>query len=291
MSRPSVSIRAWVLAAVALLSGGCTSAVSGFINRGSATPVEVAVFSAEHALALDVYRPTTATNGRAPVVVFFYGGGWQRGARAQYRFVGSRLAQQGIVAIVADYRTWPRSVFPGFVDDAAQAVAWTVGNVARFGGDPQRIFIAGHSAGAQIAGLLGTDARYLRRAGVPLSDIAGVIGLSGPFHFDVTGDYQAVFGPPSQWRDAQVVNFVTGAARPFLLVSGDADRTVDIRESRELDAKLRAAGVSSTLVVLPGGGHLAPMVGLYSPRRQPAVVPAIVSFVSPATAPASPPPR
>lgn len=283
MSRLTVSIRALALAVVALLSSGCATAVSGFINRGTTAPVETAVFSPEHALSLDVYRPAASpatTSAPLPVVVFFYGGSWQRGTRAQYRFVGSRLASQGILAIVADYRTYPRSVFPGFVDDAAQAVAWAVDNVARYGGDPRRIFIAGHSAGAQIAGLLGTDPRYLARAGVPLADIAGVIGMAGPFHFEVTGEYRAIFGPPAQWPDAQVVKFAGAASPPFLLISGDADRTVDVRESRELDGKLRAAGVSSTLVLLPGGGHLAPVIGLYSPRRQPAVLPAIVSFVT-----------
>ena len=136
-------------------------------------------------------------------------------------------------------------------------------------------------AGAQIAALLGTDARYLRRHGLaPSSALAGVIGLSGPYDFAITGGYRDVFGPPGQWRDAQAVNFVDGDEPPFLLVHGDADRVVDVQDSVELDARLRAAGVGSTLVILPGANHFSTAVGLYDPGRHPAVLPAILDFVA-----------
>jgi acetyl esterase/lipase len=242
-------------------------------------PSDTVVYAGSTGLALDVYYPQPGSGGAAPVVVFFYGGSWQRGSREQYRFVGSRLARNGVLAIIADYRTFPRARFPAFMDDAAQAVAWATSNAARYGGDPAKVFIAGHSAGAQIAALLGTDGRYLARARLPRPGIAGVIGLSGPYDFDITGQYRPIFGPPSQYPDAQALNFVDGDEPPFLLVHGTRDRVVEARDSELLDARLRANGVSSTLLLLPRTGHFAPVASFFDPRRAPGVLTAILGFV------------
>ena len=263
---------------LAVTLAGCESAVFRLANRGTSAPAQTVVYAPREGLSLDVYRPADGAAG-APMVVFFYGGSWQRGNRAQYRFVGSRLAANGVVAVVADYRTFPRTTFPGFVEDAAAAVAWSHANAARLGADPARLFVAGHSAGAQIAALLATDARYLQRHGLEPRALAGAIGLAGPYDFAITGGYRDIFGPPSQWPDAQAVNFVDGDEPPFLLVHGDADRVVSMQDSVELDARLHSAGVGSTLVRLPGAGHFAPAVGLYAPAREPAVLPAILGFV------------
>ncbi len=280
MQFPRNGLRALVLSLVALLSTGCERAIFGVINRGLAPPDSSVVFDPGNGLALDVYPAQgRATQAPAPVVVFFYGGSWQRGERGQYRFVGRRLAENGILAIVADYRTWPRAGFPDFMTDAAHAVAWAHAHAADHGGDPRRIFIAGHSAGAQIAGLLGTDARYLSSAGIGMRDIAGVIGLSGPYDFDITGKYVKIFGPPSQWPDAQTVNFVDGDEPPFLLIHGERDRVVEVRDSIELAAKLKAQGVPVSLLVLPGANHFSTVAGLYDSRRAPQVLPAILGFV------------
>ncbi len=276
-------IAAGALVAIgALLSSGCERALFSVANRGTLPPTDTVVYAMETGLALDVYRPeaTRASTGAAPVVVFFYGGSWERGNRMQYRFVGSRLAENGVVAVVADYRTFPRAGFPDFMHDAAQAVAWARANAARYGGDPERVFIAGHSAGAQIAALLGTDGRYLAREGLRPDALAGVIGLSGPYDFAITGRYRAVFGPPGQWPDAQAINFVDGDEPPFLLVHGDGDRVVEARDSVDLDARLRAQGVASTLLLVPGAGHFAPAAAFYDPSRSPQVLPAVLAFIA-----------
>lgn len=139
---------------------------------------------------LDVYLPTRVlrhwpadASAGAPVVVFFYGGSWQSGERNDYLFVGEALASRGFVAVLPDYRTYPATTFPGFIDDAAQAVAWAREHAVAFGGDPRRLFLMGHSAGAQIAALLATDGRYLAAREMRKSDIAGVIGLAGAYDF------------------------------------------------------------------------------------------------------------
>src|SRR5271166_4009108 len=110
---------------------------------------------------LDVYAPRSSGTP-APVVVFFYGGNWDSGTKAMYRFVGAALAARGVLTVIPDYRLYPQVRFPDFIYDAAAAVAWTRENAAQFGGDPHQLFLMGHSAGAQIATLVALDSTYLR---------------------------------------------------------------------------------------------------------------------------------
>jgi len=284
--KPQRLLLAPVFALVTLLSSGCERVFFGFINRGVPQPDTSVVYAPDRGLSLDIYRPRGGGNARsAPTVVFFYGGAWKRGSREQYRFVGQRLAGNGILTIVADYRTYPAAGFPAFMDDAADAVAWARAHAGEYGGDPQRLFLAGHSAGAQIAALLGTDAHYLSQRGIQPAQLAGVIGLSGPYDFNVGTEYAPIFGAPSQWPKAQAVNYVDGEEPPFLLIQGEADHTVAVRNSTELADKLRAARVPVTLRLLPDAGHMTTLTGLYAPERAPEVLPAIVAFIDAPSAP------
>jgi len=275
----SFPLRGLVAATAALLVAGCQTVAFGIANRGVQAPDASVVYDTQHGLSLDIYKPSVATSAPAPVVVFFYGGGWKTGKREQYRFVGRRLSQQGVLAIVADYRTFPRGTFPGFVEDGARATAWGYGHAAEYGGDPRRLFVAGHSAGAQIAALLGTDARYLAGQGMKPRDLSGVIGLSGPYDFVIEGGYEEVFGPRARWPDAQAVNFVDGDEPPFLLIHGTGDKVVESKDSQELADKLRQAGGNAELVWLPKAGHIAPLSAIYDPKRDPKVLQAIREFL------------
>lgn len=271
-------LRGLLAASTVLLITGCQSLVLGYANQGVRPADASAVYDTEQNLSLDIYKPTDS-NTPAPVVVFFYGGSWKTGERAQYRFVGERLAKAGVVAIVADYRTFPRTTFPRFVEDGARAVAWSHAHAADYGGDPRRVFVAGHSAGAQIAALIGTDASYLAVHGMKPSDLAGVIGLSGPYDFVIKGGYEQVFGPREQWPRAQAVNFVDGDEPPFLLVHGTGDRVVEAKDSQELADKLRNKGGQAELVWLADAGHVAPLAAIHDPGRDPTVMQAIEAFV------------
>jgi acetyl esterase/lipase len=266
--------------AAALLLSGCQTVIFGIANRGLAEPDATAVYDSVRGLSLDIYKPTTP-EVHAPVVVFFYGGSWQRGSRTQYRFIGRRLSETGAVVMVADYRLAPGTPFPGFMHDGARAVAWARQHAGDYGGDPARVFVAGHSAGAQIAALLGTDARYLRAEGMAPAQLAGVIGLSGPYDFTIKGDkaLEAVFGPQAQWPDAMAARFVDGDEPPFLLAIGSDDRIVSPGQTFELARKLQASGVPVRTVELPGGSHFTPLVTLYSPSRDPQLLQAIGAFV------------
>ncbi|HMB94824.1 MAG TPA: alpha/beta hydrolase, partial [Tepidisphaeraceae bacterium] len=131
---------------------------------------------------LDVYRPR-GKPAAAPVVIFFYGGDWQSGNKSDYRFVADAFTSRGFVAVLPDYRLYPQVTFPSFVEDAALAVRWTHDNAANFGGDPRRIYLMGHSAGAHIAALLTLDEHYLKNVGLDRSAIRATAGLSGPYDF------------------------------------------------------------------------------------------------------------
>ena len=272
-------IKVMMASALALWLAGCEATVFRFVNRGLPPPDLTVPFAVDVGLSMDIYKPRGAPATKPAVVVFFYGGSWQRGQRAQYQFVGERLADNGVLAVVADYRTYPRAVFPAFMDDAARAVRRVHDDAAAWGGDPNRLFIAGHSAGAQIAALLATDPRYLHAHGMEPAQLAGVIGLSGPYDFDVTGDLVAVFGAPSTWPRAQAVNFVDGNEPPFLLLHGTGDRVVEYVDSVELAERLRRNGISATLKLLPNAGHITPLAGLYDPKRAPDVLMEMLAFI------------
>lgn len=131
---------------------------------------------------LDIYMPSGAA-APAPVILFFYGGSWQRGAKEDYRFVGESFASRGYVTVIADYRLYPEVRFPEFIDDGARALHWVKQHIAEYGGDVRNLYLAGHSAGAYNAVMLGVDSRYLKSYGMHPREIRGVIGLSGPYDF------------------------------------------------------------------------------------------------------------
>ena len=207
---------------------------------------------------LDVYVPGAAANP-APVVVFFYGGGWTTGSREWYRFVGSALVSRGLLVVIPDYRLYPQVRFPAFMDDAAEAVAWARSNAARWGGDPHRLFLMGHSAGAQIATLLALDPGYLTAVGLSPSEICGVIGLAGPYDFLplATENLKAIFGKVPDLARTQPINFITAHAPPMLLLAGLWDTSVDPSNTSRLAARLRSFGVPATVRMYYGLTHTA----------------------------------
>ncbi len=225
---------------------------------------------------LDIYSPSPHPNGAlrmAPVVVFFYGGGWEEGDRDFYRFVGAALAERGIVTVVPDYRLFPEIRFPGFLEDAAQAVGWVQAEIGDFGGDPGRVFLMGHSAGAYIAAMLALDATWLSGARAaslrPAPKLRGVIGLAGPYDFLPlhTEVLRAIFGPPETLWQTQPIEFVSPAAPPMFLAHGARDRIVLPRNSTRLSARLRAAGCIAETRLYPVIGHKLLIAGMARPLR------------------------
>ncbi len=199
--------------------------------------------------AVDLYLPDGAA-GPVPAVVFFYGGGWEEGARRDYRFVGAALAARGIMVVLPDYRLYPEVTQPGFMADGAAALSWARDHAHDFGADPARMFLLGHSAGAYIAAMLALDPQW---GGAPL---AGVIGLAGPYDFTPdTPELVAMFPSGAGLPAVMPVNHVSALAPPMLLATGVRDRTVLPRNSERLAAGLMAHGVPVALRQYRGIGH------------------------------------
>ena len=222
-------------------------------------------------LKLDVYAPPHVRQGaRLPVVIFYYGGGWVAGSRGGYGFAGSAYAGQGFVTVVPDYRLVPGVRFPTFVQDSALAVKWTRDHVAEFGGDPNRIAVAGHSAGAYNAAMMTLDPHYLRDAGVPAGTIKAAALLSGPYDFYPFTEMRGrdALGQWPRPAETQPINFVTAAAPPMLLGHGTNDDIVNVRNSKALAAKLQAAGVPVELKLYQGKSHVDLAKSLSRPFRR-----------------------
>ncbi len=217
---------------------------------------------------LDVYVPEPVPSA-APVVVFFYGGRWRSGDRDFYRFVGQALASRGYVAVIADYRLYPEVRFPDFVEDGARAVRWARAHARDHGGDPRKIFVMGHSAGAHIAALLALDPRYLQALGGDRSWLSGMIGLAGPYDFLplTDDDLKDIFGPPERHPLSQPVSHVDGRNPPLLLLHGRADSAVWPRNTLNLAARVRAAGGPVQTAIYPVMGHVRIVAGLAAPLR------------------------
>ena len=262
----TISRRLFASASAALSASACSpfelfNALNP-LDAGS-TKVRTAAFGPHPRQQLDVYAPN-APPGETPlpVAVFFYGGAWNSGSREDYAFVGRALAASGFVMVMPDYRLYPEVRFPAFLDDGAAAIRWVSDNIARHGGDPARIVLVGHSAGAYNAAMLALDTRYLRRAGVDPAPVKAVAGLSGPYDFLPLDDDVAiqVFGRERDLSATQPVNF----ARPLpaFLATGDGDTRVRPRNTWSLAARLRAAGARVEERTYPGLDHADTVLAL-----------------------------
>ena len=216
---------------------------------------------------LDVYAPRGAE--RAPVIVFFYGGSWKTGDRRDYSFVGDAFGAQGFVTIIPDYRLYPEVRYPDFLDDCADAVRWAQDHAARYGGDPNRIVLVGHSAGGYNAAMLGLDARYLRAAGVDARNIRGVAGLAGPYDFypfDVSAS-RDTFGQAPDPQATQPVTYARANAPPFFMAWGERDDLVGRQNIVGLTRALVAAGAAPEVKLYPRLDHVGMLLALSRPLR------------------------
>ncbi|GAB2534334.1 alpha/beta hydrolase [Rhodanobacter koreensis] len=268
----------------ALLTGCQAVLFSGLNATASKTGVVVqrgVVFDAVHQLALDVYRPSDASH--APVVVFFFGGSWKSGKRQWYAWVGETLARRGLVVVIPDYRLWPMVKLDGFMQDAAHAVAWTHAHAGEYGGNPDDLFVMGHSAGAHIGALLATDAHWLNAVGMQPRQLAGFIGLAGPYDFLPLKDpdFIDMFGTThkAQLR-SQPVHFVNGDEPPMLLMQGTTDKIVWPRNAESLARALRQENEPVEVKLYPDIGHFAILFSISKPLRDKApVIQDVVQFI------------
>lgn len=213
---------------------------------------------------LDVYAPHE-NRAEAPVVVFFYGGGWESGDRGMYGFVGAALAAKGITTVIPDYRVYPQARFPTFIEDGAAAVRWTMENVVS-DGKRRRVVLVGHSAGAYLAAMLALNRTWLEAEGINASEaIGGFAGLAGPYDFLPVkpGVLRSIFGEDAP-RTTQPIHFVDQFAPPALLGAPVKDSVVSPGNTERLSERLRAAGVPVSVKHYAKASHIS-LVGAFSP--------------------------
>jgi acetyl esterase/lipase len=294
MTAPLLSPRLRLLAPLALGAAAALSAcsparlVNGLVPSDTYRFEGGVAYGAAPRQKLDVYRPLPASvpaDGRKPpLVVFFHGGSWTHGDRAAFRFVGEALAARGAVVAIPDYGLSPAFRYPTFVRDSALAVKWALDNAERLGADPRRVHVMGHSSGAYNAAMVALDGRWLAEVGAQPKQLAGWIGMAGPYDFLPIDDPEArvAFDWPATPPDSQPYAHAGADAPRTLLMAARDDRTVDtVRNTDRLARRLRAAGVDVRTESFDGLGHVTLIGAVARPLQwigEP-VLPSVTEFL------------
>lgn len=213
---------------------------------------------------LDLYLPEQM-KANAPTLVFFYGGSWARGSKNNYRFVGQAFAEAGYPVAIPDYRVYPEYLFPDFIIDGADSLAW----LRHEGFADSGIVLMGHSAGAHIAAMLAYNPSYVEASGFDHELILALIGYAGPYDaFDLSSrKLQRIFAPAQPLAVSRPINFVDSNSPPSLLIHGLRDKTVVVEHSQNLSARLRVYEVEVETRFYQNNGHVAVVASLAKPLR------------------------
>ena len=274
-TRMAITAIAGALTACSAITFGIANAPAAF---GPFERKADIAYGADARQKLDVYLPRPAATDTAsasissasgrPVVIFWYGGSWQQGSKSDYRFVGAALADRGYITVLPDYRLYPDVKFPDFLDDAAHAVAWVQAHAQEFGGDPHRIVLMGHSAGAYTAAYLALNHEFLAKRGAKPEWIVGLVGLSGPYVLAPnTLALNRIFAAPWGESDWQPLRFVDAQAPPTFLAHGLGDDLVSVAQTERLRDALEARGVRVETELYPHTGHAATIAAFSKAAR------------------------
>jgi acetyl esterase/lipase len=215
---------------------------------------------------LDLYTPLNVE--RYPIVVFVHGGAWVSGGKDSYANIGAALSAYGWGVIIPNYRLSPGVTHPAHVEDVARAYAWIVENIARYGGDPTRIILSGHSAGGHIVSLLALDEQYLAEVAQSPAELLGVIAFSGVFWIDdwIAAYATGAFPDDAQARrDASPIDHVGEDSPPFLILAADDDYPELRVEMDAMIAALEAVDVPVESAAISDRSHFGLVTRLGEP--------------------------
>lgn len=225
--------------------------------------------------SLDLYVPAATAPGvrPRPILMFVHGGSWRDGDKESYAFAGKRFASEGFVTSVPSYRVLPDHIYADIMADMAAALATTLRRAADEGGDPERVFLVGHSAGAYNVVQLALAPEFLAAEGLSPDVIDGVAGISGPYKFNPkeAGVLRDVFGAVPDGDSTQPINRVTAGAPPMILLTGLQDDVVAPANAPGLAAKLEAVGTTTQVAEYEGADHAKPLVAIAFTGRLPVV--------------------
>jgi acetyl esterase/lipase len=222
------------------------------------------VFDPAKTVRLDVYAPTS--EGDHPVLFFVHGGSWKDYDKKLFAPVAMKLLPEGMVVVIPDYTLHPDAQYEQMADEVAAALSWTLDNIDQYGGDPARVVVAGHSAGAHLGALAVMDPRFLEAYGHSGDEVCSLIGMSGVYDVQAEYDYWMekgeepevmleVMGGTGNFAQASPLRYVRAGLPPVLLIHGELDETVPAQISVAFDQALRAAGTQSALRLYPMAGH------------------------------------
>lgn len=259
-----------------VLSGCSTLQLVNSVSRFYAADIEKDIqFSPGNPnLAYDLYLPPAAPSSKAPtpVIVFFYGGSWNRGNKDEYEFVGRRLAAMGYITAIPNYRLYPEVSYPDFLRDGAQSIAHLKDTLRqtryRKLKPDDRFIVMGHSAGAYNAAMISLDDRWLGEQGLtPSQQLRGFIGVAGAYNIYPINDMEVrpVFHHPNYPPKSQPIDHVQANSLPSLILAPESDNLVSIEiNSVALNKALQKAGSPSELVTVKGTDHIT-IIGTLSP--------------------------
>ena len=256
--------------------------VNGITSNGGVGVSKNILYGDEPNQDLDIYYPKPLTkamksknvtddnaiNDSYPMVVFVHGGSWESGSKDEYAFVGQSLAQAGYVTAVINYRKAPEHVYPDYVQDAAQAIAWSYNNAKSLHADPKRLAVIGHSAGAFNAVAAVANEDFLAPYGVKPKDIAAVIGIAGPYSYDFRKfSSRTAFGSDATPETVMPDHQIKGAQPPYLLLTAEKDKIVHVTNTTKMTQALKAAGVKVETGEIAGASHATSIGAMAPPLR------------------------
>ena len=214
---------------------------------------------------LNIHIPKQVKNN-ADVVVFFYGGRWQYGSKDEYAFVADALTSKGFITVIADYRLYPQVDWREFVQDGASAYQWVVQNIRAYGGNPQRVFVMGHSAGAHIAAMTAVNDTLLEKG---VKRPCGLIGLAGPYDFLPIRDedVKRIYSTATDLRNTQPIYFLNKGDPAMLLLQGEDDEAVKPGNATRMAARAKNLGVPVALKMYQDTDHIDILLSLSSTFR------------------------
>lgn len=268
----------YAIAIMACLSCACSpiKVLNSLVPENGYELVSAIEYGVNARQKLDIYLPKAANESTklesAPlkkVIIFYYGGNWDSGERADYKFAAEALVGHGYIVVIPDYRVYPEVLFPGFMADPVSVAKWVKTNIKKYNGDANEVFLAGHSAGAHIAVMMAINPEYLADASLKPNDFAGVIGLAGPYDFlPLKSDrLKIIFGPEAQQWKSQPINFVDGKNPPLLLAVGMKDDTVWPRNTINLAKKIKEKRGLVEVHEFASYGHVDMVAKLAKPLR------------------------
>ena len=214
---------------------------------------------------LDIHVPNQVAEN-ADVVVFYYGGRWQKGNKEQYAFVADALTSKGIIAVLPDYRLYPDVDWRDFIQDGASAYQWVFENIAKYKGNPRRVFVMGHSAGAHIAAMVAADESLLDKG---TKRPCGFVGLAGPYDFLPIRDADVikVFSSAKDLKDTQPITFVNKNDPAMLLMHGKDDDSVQVGNTTRVAKRVRQVGGDVKTKIYDDVNHVDILISLSSTFR------------------------